>query len=117
MNPETKLQRQILLALSDAGCTVWRNETGQFWTGRVLHRQGKQVTLANAAMIPVGLCKGSADIIGIRHSDGRFLALEVKTATGRASREQHAFVAAVQAANGIAGIVRSVDEALALVAD
>jgi hypothetical protein len=40
-----------------------------------------------------------------------FTAVEVKTATGRATREQQAFVQHVQAAGGYAGIVRSVDDA------
>lgn len=116
MNPETQLMRRIMLALSQAGCTVWRNETGRFWTGRVLHRQGKQVTLDQAAMIPVGLCKGSSDVIGIA-PDGRLLAVEVKTKRGRATAEQVAFIKAVQSAGGVSCIARSVDEALALVAD
>jgi uncharacterized FAD-dependent dehydrogenase len=43
-----------------------------------------------------------------------FAAVEVKTNTGRATRDQQAFVKHVQAAGGIAGIARSVDEARAL---
>ena len=114
MNPETKLQRAIMLALSEAGYTIWRNETGQFWTGQQLHRAGDQITLANASMVPCGLCKGSSDLIGIGPG-GRFLALEVKTQTGRATVEQQNYINQVNARGGIAGIVRSVEDALALV--
>lgn len=114
MNKETKIQRLIMLALSDAGCLVWRNETGGFWTGKVLHKSGNQVTLTNARVIPCGLCIGSSDLIGIL-PDGRFLAIEVKTKTGRVRPEQKNFIDRVKQAGGIAGIARSVDEAMELI--
>ena len=115
MNPETKIQNQILLALSKSGCTVWRNETSGAWVGRQIHRAGDQVTLTNAHMMTFGLCVGSSDIIGITPS-GLFLAIEVKTAKGRATKEQLRFIEAVRKAGGIAGIARSVEEALDLIA-
>ena len=114
MNPETKLQRFIMLALSQAECIVWRNETGSFWAGKTLHKAQDQVTLGSARMVPCGLCKGSSDIIGIHKPTGRMLAVEVKTPKGRPTREQTAFIDAVNGAGGIAGIARSVEEALAL---
>lgn len=120
MNPETRLQHEIMLALSEAGCTVFRNNTGQAWLGKPIHQAGDQVTLQGAHKIPFGLCVGSADLIGIA-PDGRFLAVEVKVPAsgtrraGRVSREQQAFIDAVNAAGGIGGIARSVEDALALV--
>lgn len=114
MNQETKIQRLIMLALSDAGCTVWRNETAGAWLGRTIHKDGDQVTLASARMMTFGLCVGSSDIIGIA-PDGRFLAIEVKTAKGRATKEQLRFIEAVKNAGGIAGIARNVHDALQLV--
>ncbi len=30
---ESNIQREIMLALSPAGVTVWRNNTGQAWAG------------------------------------------------------------------------------------
>jgi hypothetical protein len=116
MNPETKIQRRIMMALSSAGHTCWRNETGRFWSGKVIHKENSSVTLANAAMIPVGLCLGSSDLIGIQAGTGRFFAIEVKTATGRASKEQTNFVNHVKKMGGIAGIARSEQEALELLA-
>lgn len=56
MNKETKIQRLIMVKLSEAGHTVWRNETGRFWTGIPIHKDGQTVTLKNAMMIPLGLC-------------------------------------------------------------
>lgn len=114
MNTETRLMHLIMLALSDAGCIVWRNNTGKAWQGKPIHRAGNQVTLADAFQIPYGLCVGSADLIGVSPC-GRFLAVEVKTATGRVSKEQQIFIDAVRRSGGIAGIARSIEEALELV--
>lgn len=95
---EANIQNDILIALSKAGATVWRNNTGalQDKTGR---------------LVRYGLCKGSSDIIGIC-SDGRFLAVEVKKTTGRVTDDQLRFIEAVRAKGGRAGVARSVDDAL-----
>ena len=97
---EQDIQRLIMLALSEAGCLIWRNNTG---------------VLKNAAGIPIrfGLCVGSSDLIGIAPG-GRFLAVEIKTPKGKATPEQLRFIEAVRARGGIAGIARSPAEALAL---
>ena len=124
MNPETKLMNAVMLALSQAGCTVWRNEIAGAWVGRPVHREGQLVTLANARMIQAGLCKGSCDLIGITpvtitpdmvgRTIGVFTAQEIKTPTGRTTPEQDRFIAAVRAAGGIAGVARSPADALKL---
>jgi hypothetical protein len=64
---------------------------------------------------------GGSDLIGYRRVVIRpedvgktvaiFAAVEVKTSTGRVSTVQQAFVNHVQEAGGIAGVVRSVEEA------
>lgn len=113
MNPETRLHQRIMLALSEAGCVVWRNETAGAYMGKVIHKAGDQVTLAGARFLPAGLCKGSADIIGLT-SKGRFLAVEVKTPNGRVSKDQALFLQAVNQRGGLAGVARSVADALAL---
>lgn len=90
--------RQIRYAVnSEPGCRVWRNNVGY----------------DSEHAVKYGLAVGSADLIGIAHS--KFLALEVKTPTGRASADQVLWLAAVARLGGIAVIVRSVDEALAVV--
>lgn len=99
-NPETSIVNECLIALSAAGCTVWRQNTG------VLKD-------ANGRPIKFGLCKGSSDIIGIC-PDGRFLAVEVKTRTGRASPAQLAFIEVVRLRGGRAGVARSGPEAVAI---
>lgn len=116
MNKETKTQRLIMLALSEAGCTVWRNETAGAWVGKVIHKAGDQVTLSGARMMPFGLCVGSSDIIGITPS-GKFLAIEVKTKSksSKASDEQLLFKTAVLNSGGVAGIARSPEDALNII--
>lgn len=105
-----------MLALSEAGCLIWRNETAGVWVGRVIHQESASLTLAGARMIQAGLCVGGADLIGVS-PDGRFLAVEVKSQSGRPSKDQLNFIAAVQQAGGIAGVCRSVEEALKLLGD
>lgn len=125
MNAETRLQQEILLALSQAGCVVWRNNVGQAWMGKVIHQSGDQVTLAGAHKMPFGLCVGSSDIIGIKptvitqdmvgKTVGVFLAPEVKTPTGRMGKMQEPFLSGVREVGGIAGVARSVNDALDLI--
>lgn len=101
--PEANIQNDIMIALSNAGCLIWRNNTG------ILKD-------ANGRPIKFGLCKGSADLIGIA-KDGKFLAVEVKTATGRVRPEQELFIAAVKRAGGRAGVARCVQDALKIALD
>lgn len=128
MNLETKIQNSIRLALSKAGITSWRNETGKFWSGKVIHKENSSITLTNAAMIPVGLCVGSSDLICITPKTitqdmvgekiGVFTAIEVKTYRkgSEASDDQTKFINHVKKMGGIAGIARSEEEALELLA-
>ena len=74
-----------------------------------------------------GLCKGSADLIGYRtititpdmvgQQVAVFLSIEVKTPTGRIRPEQQAWMETIQAAGGIAGVARSVEDALRIVTE
>ena len=100
---ERNIQALILMALSEAGCLVWRQDTGAY-------------KAPDGRLIRYGLCKGSSDVIGVA-LDGRFLAVEVKTAVGRVRPEQEAFIAAVRRSGGRAGVARSVDEALKIALD
>lgn len=89
---------RIMLALAEAGCLVWRQNTGAYRD-------------PDGRLVRYGLCVGSSDIIGVA-PDGRFLAIEVKTKTGRATEAQQRFIAAVIAKGGRAGIARSPEEAV-----
>lgn len=93
---ESNLQKLMMARLSELGATVWRNNTG---------------VLKNERGVPIrfGLCVGSSDIIGIA-PDGRFLAVECKNRTGKATPEQERFIRHVLSRGGIAGICRSVED-------
>ena len=110
-NLETTLQQQIRLAIGiNPETRLFRNQVGSLPDPRT----GRLVTF--------GLAKGSADLIGWRtitigpeHVGQRiavFTSIEVKTPTGRVSPQQHAWLSVVLAAGGIAGIARSVPDAL-----
>lgn len=98
----------LILRLGRGATRLFRNNTGQFRTedGRVVR---------------TGLCVGSSDVIGWKVVDitpdmvgqrvAVFVAIECKSATGRASLEQERFIAAVRAAGGIAGVCRSPEDA------
>lgn len=116
--------RSILLACSRGVTRLFRNNTAQAWVGR--HVQFKRVEtvtvqpgdvlIRDARPLHAGLCVGSSDLIGWTQRDGRavFTAIEVKAERGRVTEEQATFIAAVQAAGGIAGVARSAEEARAL---
>lgn len=110
---ESNVQKLIQLALSDAGCTSFRNNCG---------------VLKNDAGIPIKFGVGNpggSDLIGITpvvitadmvgRTVGVFTAIEVKTAKGRVRPEQNNFISVVKGSGGIAGVCRSVEDALELI--
>jgi len=108
---EQQIQQQIRIACSTGNTRLFRNNTG---TLRDQH--GRPVSF--------GLCKGSADLIGwkrvtvtenmVGSTVAVFTSIEVKTSTGRLKPEQQQWLDAVQAAGGIAGVARSVEDAQSL---
>ena len=106
---ESALVASIRLALGkDARVVLWRNNTGSAL---------RDFGAAGMRPLKYGLCVGSSDLIGIVAPHGRLIALEVKTASGRVTREQQQFLDLVQKMGGVARVVRSVDEALRAVED
>jgi hypothetical protein len=111
---EQQIQQEIRIACSTGDTRLFRNNTG---TLRDQH--GRPVQF--------GLCKGSADLIGWRTVTvtpdmvgtqvAVFLSIEVKTPTGRLRPEQQQWLDVVQAAGGIAGVARSVEDALRIVTE
>lgn len=112
MSSEQTIQQRIRLALSRGPVRLWRNNTG------ALRDQRGQ-------LVRYGLCQGSADLIGYRsvvvtpemvgQRIAQFTAVEVKAATGSTTPEQEAFLRLVAEAGGVAGVARSVDDAVALI--
>lgn len=115
MNKETPLINRILVAHgARPDVRLWRNVTAYAWVGKKIGYFGKRVVLDPCQPIEAGLCEGSSDIIGICR--GRFVAMEVKTGRQQPTTKQKRFIAQVLALGGIAGVVRSVEDATALLA-
>lgn len=103
MNRESHLQDAIRLALGrDPQIAFFRNNIGH-----AVMAHGGRVTFGVGG-------PGGSDLIGMIL--GRFAALEVKTPTGRQSPEQRQFQALVESKGGIYLLARSVEDAVAMVA-
>lgn len=112
--PESLIQSRIRLALAPHAL-MFRTNAGEFWQGqRVFSREFNQPVLINLKKVE-GLPKGFSDLCGCRRSDGRFVAIECKTATGRVRPEQEQFIAAMQEAHALAGVARSPDDAIKII--
>lgn len=106
---EAALQNKIRLAINAPHIRMFRNNVGML--------NGVQF----------GLCKGSSDLIGftsktitaddVGKTVAVFTAIEVKTPTGRISKEQTNFISMVNGFGGIGAVCRSVDEANNLIKD
>lgn len=117
---EMDLQKEIAMAMCGKRTRLWVNDTGMAYQGKVT-RMGNSAVINNVQAIKYGLCTGSSDLIGfhmIKITEDMvgeelpiFTAIEVKTAKGRASEQQQAFLSMVRDNNGYAGIARSVEEA------
>ncbi|WP_296643034.1 VRR-NUC domain-containing protein [Roseinatronobacter sp.] len=102
-NPETDIQNKILLALSKE----FHKHGGVFWrqnAGKIRSHTGAWVQLG-----PVGI----SDIVGVVF--GKVFFFEVKTKTGRQRKAQAAFENAITKAGGVYAVVRSAEEAVAVV--
>ncbi len=62
---ESVILRETMLAASESGWTLWRNNVGQAWQGASAERVGSTVVVRNARPIHAGLCVGSSDLIGL----------------------------------------------------
>ena len=121
-------QQQILLAHGSGSVRLWRNNVGTGWAGQATKVTGGNRQAIAAGLRPgdvvirqgrplhAGLCVGSSDLIGYRVVDrvAQFVALEVKSATGRPTAQQVQFIDHINAVGGLAGIARSVDDAAAI---
>ena len=100
---EADIMRCIMMALSHEGHFVARANIGLFLT-------------RDLRPVHSGLPTGFSDLFGHRKQDARAFYIEVKSARGVASKEQRAFIAAMQERGALAGFARSVEQALAIVA-
>jgi len=112
-NKETAIQKKILDSINKHNLAkLFRNNCGA-------------VDLGGGRLMRFGVGgKGASDLIGYKSvvvtpdmvgkKIAVFTAFEVKTPTGKVSADQNVFIQTVQSYGGIAGIVRSVDDALKL---
>lgn len=121
--------KRILLACSRGPARIFRVNTGRGWVGKswrapsrtTVELEAGDVVIRQARPLHAGLVEGGADLIGwrsrvIQPEDvgtrvAVFTALEAKQGSGRVTEEQARFLQAVEAAGGIARVVRSVEDA------
>lgn len=97
--PEKQIENQILSYLKIMGAFVWKNDSVGIWDPKKRIFRKKQ---------SIHHLKGVADILGVYK--GKPLAIEVKSKTGRASKDQLLFLEAFKKHGGIAGVARSIDD-------
>ena len=118
---EHALQNQIRNALAGK-CVLFRVNVGTGWTGDVARLNATDVLIRNARPFSTGLPAGFTDTFGLVTFEitegmvGQRIAQpvfgEVKTATGRVSPKQEAFLQAMSKHGARANVWRSVEDAL-----
>lgn len=108
---ESRLLADIQFAFSRGNARLLRANAGMGWTGHILERTAERLVLCPYRPFRA-MPQGVSDLIGWR--GGQFVAIEGKFGRRQPTEEQAAFIALVLEHGGIAGVVRSVDEARAL---
>jgi hypothetical protein len=98
--PEKIIENAILTYLFYKKIFAWKNQSvGVFDPVRKIYRKSSNKFHIN----------GVSDILGILPG-GRILAIEVKSAVGKASKEQNEFIDKINAGGGKAFVARSFEE-------
>jgi len=133
---EKSIQSDIFRDLNSYKDTrVFRNNVGQGWCGKLIddpkyicylatNHPNEIVVLKNPRPVRFGLQVGSGDLIGMQSKIitpemlnqrvAIFLSVETKTDIGSVSPEQKNWAEFVRSFGGIAGVARSVDDAISL---
>lgn len=116
---ERSITDDILLAASNAGARLFRQNVGLGWIGKMIRKTKTTLTLEHPRPLHAGLCKGSSDIIGwtpveitpemVGATVAVFTAVEVKTPGVQLSTEQDKFIKIVRSHGGFALMARGVD--------
>ena len=119
MTKELNIQNQIRLNLPE-NVRLFRNNVGTGWIGKLSKSKSGAMIIENPRPLNAGLCVGSSDLIGwtsieitpemVGSKIAIFTALEIKTDTGKISKEQTNFIDNVNKSGGIASVLRSVDD-------
>jgi hypothetical protein len=133
---EHVIQQRILLSCGKGPTRLFRNNVGTGWAGQATKvtpgnlrgvaaaLQPGDVVIRQGRPLHAGLCVGSSDLIGWRsrvvtpemvgQTLAQFVAIEVKSETGRTTPQQDQFLSQIQAVGGCGGVARSVEAATAL---
>lgn len=101
MTEEHAIQNRIRAALAPY-CVIFRINVGAALT-------------PDGRFFRTGVPPGFSDLFGVRRADGRAVFIEVKTASGRVSKDQKQFLSRMRACGAIAGVARSEEEAIKLI--
>lgn len=117
---EAALVNTVRLRFSRGEVRLFRNNVGEAWMGAAVRNPDGSVTIRKPMRVQYGLCVGSSDLIGWRsvtvtpemvgHTVAVFVAAEGKVGRRKPTQEQQAFVDAVRAAGGRAGVFYSLDD-------
>ncbi len=121
---EKAIQNQVHRALGGrSDIRLFRNNSGVAHHGTVVMESAASITLKNPVRVRYGVppTGGGSDLIGwvsktitpdmVGQKVAVFLAVEIKSDAGKPTAAQEVFIEQVNAHGGIAGIVRSVEEA------
>lgn len=101
MESEHKIQNDIRVGLTERGYLVFRANVGK-------------VRMADGRWFDTGLPKGFSDLFGFR-PDGRIFFIEVKNQKGQLRPEQEKFLERMRQNGALAGVARSVDDAMDII--
>ena len=101
LKSEQEVQNEIRVGLTKAGHMVFRTNVGK-------------VKMIDGRWFDTGLPKGHPDLYGFR-SDGQIFYIEVKNEKGRVRPAQEKFIEVVKQRGALAGVARSLEEALEIV--
>lgn len=101
MTPEHKIQNEIRIALSPY-CVIFRVNVAK-------------VRTPDGRFISSGVPVGFSDLFGFRKSDGKAVFIEVKTPKGKPTSQQLHFLETMRNNGAVAGICRSIEDALNLI--
>lgn len=131
---EQSILKRILFACSTGASRLFRQNTGMGWIGkskkyharRTVELHPGDVVIRKARPFHAGFV-GMSDLIGwhsitvtpemVGQRLAIYTAVEVKSKTGRPTKDQLRFIDMVRSAGGIAGIARSADEAMRMLSE
>lgn len=96
MNPETKLQNEIMVKMSELGCLPMRRNVGLFYTHN---------------LIPISIGTEGEPDLEIICPNGKVLWYEIKTKKGVTKEAQNKFHEQLRELGHLVFVVRSVDQA------